>query len=100
MDLARVIGRVVSTLKIEGLEGVTLQWIQPLHGDGTPLGRPLVACDTAHSGIGDLVYYIDGREASFPLPVRFVPVDATIVGHVEEVGLKSNQTFPRFDPKY
>jgi ethanolamine utilization protein EutN len=97
MDLGRVIGRVVATRKVEGLDGVKLQWIQPLDSDGRASGTPLVACDTAQSGIGDLIYYIDGREASMALPVRFVPVDATIVGHVEEVDVRGGRPFPRFD---
>ncbi len=94
MDLARVIGRVVATQKVEGLEGVALQWIQPLDDEGRASGSPLVACDTAQSGLGDLVFWIDGREASMALRERFVPVDAAIVGHVEEVD--TGKPFPRF----
>ncbi|MFN0206673.1 MAG: EutN/CcmL family microcompartment protein [Planctomycetota bacterium] len=97
MDLARVIGRVVATHKIAGLEGVKLQWIQPLDGEGRASGSPIVACDTVQSGIGDLIYYVDGREATAPLPVSFVPVDATIIGHVEEVATQSKVPFPRFE---
>jgi ethanolamine utilization protein EutN len=96
MDLARVIGRVVATRKHEGLDGVALQWVQPLDSAGAASGAPLVACDAAQSGPGDLVFYVDGREASMALPVRFVPVDATIVGHVEEVATKLGRPFPRF----
>lgn len=98
MDLARVIGRVVATRRIEGLDGVKLQWIQPLDEDGKASGSPLVACDAAQSGPGDLVYFIDGREACFPLPERFVPVDATVIGHVEEVD--AGKEFPRFDDSW
>ena len=84
MDLARVVGRVVATRKVEGLAGVALQWIQPLDERGKPSGKALVASDAAQSGPGDLVFFVDGREASMALAERFVPVDATIVGHVEE----------------
>lgn len=97
MDLARVIGRVVTTLKVAGLDGVKLLWIQPLDRDGRASGQPIVACDSVHSGTGDLVYFIDGREATYPLPVQFVPVDATIIGHVEEVATDAKNPFPRFD---
>ena len=96
MDLARVIGRVVATRKVDGLEGVALQWIQPLDEEGRHAGGSLVACDAAQSGPGDLVFFVDGREASMALRERFVPVDATIVGHVEE--LTSPKPFPRFEP--
>jgi microcompartment protein CcmK/EutM len=44
MYLARVTGRVVATRKYKGLEGVPLQWIQPLDERGAAMGPQLVAC--------------------------------------------------------
>jgi ethanolamine utilization protein EutN len=84
MYLARVTGRVVSTLRYEGLEGLALQWIQPLDEDGKPMGASLVACAVVSTGPGDLVAYVDGREAALACPKTFVPVDAAIVGYVEQ----------------
>ena len=84
MYLARVIGRVVATVHASGLDGVPLQWIQPLDEDGAPMGAALVACAAVSSGPGDLVQFVDGREAALACPERFVPVDAAIVGYVEE----------------
>jgi ethanolamine utilization protein EutN len=83
--LARVIGRVVATHSYEGLEGVALQWIQPLDEDGAPMGDTLVACAVVSTGPGDLVEFVDGREAALACPETFVPVDASIIGYVEEV---------------
>lgn len=94
MDLARVIGRVVATRKVAGLEGVALQWIQPLGSNGEAAGPALVACDRAQSGPGDVVYFVDGREASMALDVRFVPVDAAIVGHVEQLAVMGGRRLP------
>ena len=85
MYLARVEGRVVATHKYEGLEGVPLQWIQPLDERGEPDGAMLVACSPLGSGPGDLVHWVDGREAALACPETYVPVDATITGFVEEV---------------
>jgi ethanolamine utilization protein EutN len=82
--LARVIGRVVATQSYEGLEGVALQWIQPLDEDGAPMGDTLVACAVVSTGPGDLVEFVDGREAALACPKTFVPVDASIIGYVEE----------------
>jgi microcompartment protein CcmK/EutM len=84
MYLARVTGRVVATQKYKGLEGVALQWIQPLDEDAKPMGGQLVACAAVSTGPGDLVHYVDGREAALACPVKFVPVDAAIIGFVEE----------------
>jgi microcompartment protein CcmK/EutM len=82
--LARVIGRLVATVHYEGLARVPLQWIQPLDERGEPSGDPLVACTCISSGPGDLVTFVDGREAALALETTFVPVDATILGFVEQ----------------
>lgn len=84
MYLARVIGRVVTTRVVEDLESVPFQWIQPLDEAGEPDGDPLVACAVVSSGPGDLVHYVDGREGALACPKTFVPVDAAILGFVEE----------------
>jgi microcompartment protein CcmK/EutM len=81
--LARVTGRVVATRRSPGTEGVALQWIQPLDEDGRAMGRMLVASAAISSGPGDLVHYVDGREAALACPETFVPVDAAIIGFVE-----------------
>ena len=84
MYLARVIGRVVTTQRVPGLEGVALQWIQPLDETGASEGRALVACAVISSGPGDLVHFVDGREGALACPRPFVPVDAAILGFVEQ----------------
>jgi microcompartment protein CcmK/EutM len=82
--LARVIGRLVATRSYEGLERVPYQLIQPLDEDGVEQGAPLVACTAIASGPGDLVTFVDGREAALALEETFVPVDACILGFVEQ----------------
>ena len=84
MYLARVIGRLVATQQYEGLSGVPLQVIQPLDEAGHEMGASLVACATVSVGPGDLVHFVDGREAALACPVPFVPVDAAIIGYVEQ----------------
>ena len=68
----------------EGIEGIPLQWIQPLDEDGKPMGQSLVACAVISTGPGGLVAFVDGREAALACPKTFVPVDAAIVGYVEQ----------------
>jgi len=76
---------VVASERYPGLEGVALQWIQPLDECGAPEGEALVACATISSGPGDLVHFVDGREGALACPEPFVPVDAAILGFVESV---------------
>lgn len=90
MYLGRVTGRIVSTQRYQGLEGVKLLIVQPVDKKGEPNGEPHVAVDAVQSGLGELVFLVSGREASMALDEKFVPVDAAIVGHVEQVGLPSD----------
>ncbi len=84
MQLARVIGDVVATRKDANLESRTLLVLQPIAADGTPVGRTLVAVDAVGAGVGETVFFVRGREASFPFyPGAEPPVDAGIVGIVD-----------------
>jgi ethanolamine utilization protein EutN len=86
MQLARVIGTVVATVKAPGLEGVKLLVIQPLDRHLVPVGGQLVAADAIHmAGPGELVYFVAAREAAQAMPDPFVPVDHAIVGIVDAV---------------
>ena len=83
MHLARVIGTVVVTRKDENLSGNTLLLVQPLAADGQPAGRPLVAVDSVGAGVGENVFFVRGKEASFPFYPSEPPVDAGIVGIID-----------------
>ncbi|OGO55327.1 MAG: hypothetical protein A2V85_06865 [Chloroflexi bacterium RBG_16_72_14] len=86
MQLARVIGTVVATVRSPGLEGARFLVVQPLNRDGTPSGSPVVAADAVHmAGPGELVYVVAAREAALAMPEPFVPVDHAIVGIVDAV---------------
>jgi len=83
MQLARVIGTVVATAKNDSLQGRKLLVVQSLNADIQPQGKPLVALDSVGAGIGDLVFWCRGREASFPFKREDTPTDCTIVGIVD-----------------
>jgi microcompartment protein CcmK/EutM len=83
VHLARVIGDVVCTRKDETLTGITLLIVQPLTPERTPAGRPLVAVDAVGAGVGEEVFFVRGKEASFPFYPGEPPVDAGIVGIVD-----------------
>lgn len=83
MHLARVVGTVVCTQKDTRLSGVKLLVLQPVARDGSDSGRTLVATDAAGAGVGERVFFVRGREASFPFHPVDVPTDATVVGIVD-----------------
>jgi len=82
MQLARVIGEVVSSMKDANLVG-TLLVLQPIAASGAPAGRTLVALDSVGAGVGEHVFFVRGREASFPFLPAEPPVDACVVGIVD-----------------
>jgi microcompartment protein CcmK/EutM len=83
MQLARVIGDVVATRKDPNFNGTTLLLVQPIGSDGKAVGRPLVAVDSVGAGVGETVFFVRGKEASFPFYPTEVPTDAGIVGIVD-----------------
>jgi len=92
MQLARVVGTVVATVKTESLEGCKLLVIQPLDSSLAQKGQPMVAIDSVGAGKGELVFWCRGREASFPFLPAEVPSDCTIVGIVDSLFVDSEFT--------
>ena len=85
MYLGKVIGTVVAERKYEGLEGKKLLVVTPLDHTLRATGEAHVAVDTVRAGHGDLVYLVSSREAALALEPWFVPVDAAIVGIVDDI---------------
>ena len=83
MQIARVIGNVVSTVKNESLHGRKLLLVQTLDADLQPKGKPLIALDAVGAGVGELVFWCRGKEASFPFKRDNTPTDCTIVGIID-----------------
>lgn len=83
MQIARVVGNVVSTVKNESLEGRKFLIVQNLTEKLEPTGKPLVALDAIGAGIGELVFWCRGKEASFPFNRDATPTDCTIVGIID-----------------
>jgi len=88
MQLARVLGEVVSTMKDTNLAGLKLLVLQPLAASGEASGRTLVAIDSVGAGVGERVFFVRGREAAFPFYPAEPPADATIIGIVDQVDVQ------------
>jgi microcompartment protein CcmK/EutM len=87
MQLARVIGTVVSTRKDDALVGFKLLVVQiedPCDGGDN---ERLVAVDTVGAGVGEQVLVTRGSAARLTLPIA-APTDAAIVGIIDTVDLK------------
>ena len=86
MQIAEVVGTVVSTQKNRKLEGAKLLLVQPLTLDGAPRGTALVAIDAVGAGVGEKVLVvIEGKAAGDALGRKAAAVDAAIIGIVDVV---------------
>ncbi len=85
MILAKVVGTVVATRKDERLVGQKLLLAQPIGPDGKAKGNHLVAVDTVDAGSGDKVLIVSGSSARMAADLKDLPVDAAIVGIVDNV---------------
>ncbi len=88
MQIARVVGTLVATQKHRKLEGAKLLLVQPLTLGNRPRGVPLLAVDSVGAGVGEQVLVVlEGRAAGEALRRRAAPVDAAIIGIVDQVAL-------------
>ena len=86
MQLATVVGTVVSTQKHRTFEGAKLLLVQPTNLDGSPRGAALLAVDGVGAGVHERVLIVlEGRAAGEALGKKGAPVDAAIVGIVDSV---------------
>ena len=81
MIVGKVVGSIVSTRKNENLVGNKFMIIEPLEEMGQGRGR-FVAIDNIGAGIGETVLVATGSAAR--VGMENVPVDASIVGIVDE----------------
>jgi ethanolamine utilization protein EutN len=85
MYFGRVVGCVWCTVKDASMTGRRMLVVQPLTPELQNTGKRLICTDSTGAGAGELVYWVRGKEASFPFHPDEPPVDTTIVGIVDEV---------------
>ncbi len=88
MQIARVVGTVVSTHKHRKFEGAKLLLVQPLGLDDQPRGATLLAVDAVGAGVHEKVLVvIEGRAAGEALGRKGTPVDAAVIGIIDTVDI-------------
>jgi len=99
MFLARITGSLVATQKVETMRGQKLLVVEPLRVDEVdqsslkPTGRTFVVVDTVGAGEGEVVLCVQGSSARFTPETKTLPVDAAIIGIVDQVSLGSDSIF-------
>lgn len=85
MKVAKVIGNIWSTRKDEKLRSYKLLVVQPFNLlTGAQDAAPIIAADTIGAGVGETVIYVGGSSARSAAGDMSVPVDATVVGIVDD----------------
>ena len=85
MIIGKVTGSVVSTRKCENLVGNKFMIVEPLQGmEGG--GKSIVAIDNIGAGIGEYVMVAQGSSARIGCGMPTSPVDAAIVGIIDDIG--------------
>jgi len=86
MILGRVIGNVVSTVKLDIFKGYKILVVRPVDPDGGQAGNALLAIDTVQAGPDDMVLVIDeGNSARTIIGDPTAPVRCVICGVVDRV---------------
>jgi microcompartment protein CcmK/EutM len=89
MQIARVVGTVVSSHKHPKFEGAKLLLVQPVTLDDQPRGPALLAVDSVGAGVHEKVLVvIEGRAAGEALGRKAAPVDAAIIGIIDSVDVQ------------
>jgi len=93
MQIARVVGSTVATIKDEKLVGRKLLIVREADERGSALGKPYVAIDTVDAGTGDLVLVAAGSSARQTTLTKDTPVDAVIMAVVDSLEVDGAITF-------
>jgi ethanolamine utilization protein EutN len=90
MQIARVVGDITATQKHASHEGRKILLVQPLDLDLSPRGNPIVAVDSVNAGVGDRVLLVqDGYAAFTSVGLKQAPIDAAVIGIVDQISLDS-----------
>ena len=85
MQIARVIGNVVATRKVDKIMRYKLLVVEPVDLTGKPSGKHIVAVDAVQAGPGEIVFIVEGSSARMAVPEKEVPIDTAIIAIIDAI---------------
>ncbi len=93
MELARVVGQAMATVKDDGLRAAKLLILVPCGADGLGEGDRYVAVDTVGAGEHEIVLVARGSAARATDRTKDAPTDAAIIGILDSVAIGGETTY-------
>ncbi|RLW69390.1 MAG: ethanolamine utilization protein EutN [spirochete symbiont of Stewartia floridana] len=94
MELARVVGTVVSSHKAEDMIGLKLSLVENVDPKTMKgMGSYAVAIDAVGANTGEIIFYVTGSSARYTDAGKGKPADAAIVAIVDSVEVEGRQTY-------
>lgn len=93
MQIVKVVGTTVATIKDEKLVGRKLLLVRPSDERGNVSGKPFVAIDSVDAGVGDLVLTAAGSSARQTNITKDTPVDAVIMAVIDHLEVEGEITY-------
>jgi microcompartment protein CcmK/EutM len=93
MQLAKVIGTLVSTHKNKSINGKKILFVQPLDEHFEPFDNEQLALDTIGAGVGDIVVVMNEGKSARTVSkseYKYAPVDLAVAGIVDSIQLKDS----------
>ncbi len=101
MFIAKVIGSLVATQKVESMSGYKLLMIEPYRLEAkkrsslVTTGRTFVAVDMLGAGEGQFVLITQGSSARMSPETKRLPIDTLVVGIVDTVHVEQTCVYGR-----
>ena len=96
MEIGKVVGTVVSTIKDKKLLGSKLLIVNLVSPDGKPTSNHVVAVDTVGAGTGELVIIVRGSSARQARDMDTVPTDTCIIGIIDTLEYEGKVVFQKY----
>lgn len=103
MFVAKVIGSMIATQKVQAMVGSKLLVVEPYRLDPKDrksmitTGRTFIAVDMLGAGVGDYVLLTQGSSARLTPETKTLPIDAVVVGIVDSVHIEQGCVYSRED---